>query len=396
MDAAPAATSPPHHGGGVAQPALAGIVAAVVGFAGSFAIVLAGLHAVGASDAQASSGLLVLSIGMGVCGSVLSYRYKMPLSIAWSTPGAALLITAGHVDGGYAAALGAFLLAGALVVLAGLSARVTKAITSIPGPLASGLLAGVLLQVCIQPARALVDVPGHAAPVIATWLVLWVFARRWAIIGALAVLAATVVIDPAAGHHHAHALPQLTLTAPAFHLGTLIGLGVPLFLVTMVSQNVAGLSVLAANGYVAPVRPALVATGAGSMIGAPFGGHAINLAAITMAMCAGPEADPDPQRRWIAGVANGLIYFVLGPLAGLATVLLAASPVVLIECIAGLAMLPTLAASLRAATDDDTLRDPAIATFVVSASGITAFGITAPFWGLVAGLLLLGARSLKA
>jgi benzoate membrane transport protein len=395
MDAAPAATSPPH-GGGVAAPALAGIVAAVVGFAGSFAIVLAGLHAVGASDAQASSGLLVLSIGMGVTGAGLSYRYKMPLSIAWSTPGAALLVTAGHVSGGYPAALGAFLLAGALVVLAGLSERVTKAIISIPGPLASGLLAGVLLEVCVQPARALVDVPGHAAPVVATWLVLWVFARRWAVIGALAVLALTVIIDPASGHHHAHALPQLTLTAPTFHLGTLIGLGVPLFLVTMVSQNVAGLSVLAANGYVAPVRPALVATGAGSMIGAPFGGHAINLAAITMAMCAGPDADPDPQRRWIAGLANGLIYFVLGPLAGLATVLLAASPVVLIECIAGLAMLPTLAASLRAATDDDSYRDPAIATFVVSASGITAFGITAPFWGLVAGLLLLGARSLKA
>jgi benzoate membrane transport protein len=393
MDAAPAAVSPPP--GGVAQPVLAGIVAAIVGFAGSFAIVLAGLHAVGASDAQASSGLLALSIGMGVTGSALSYRYKMPLSVAWSTPGAALLVTAGHISGGYPAALGAFLFAGALVVLAGLSDRVTKAIISVPGPLASGLLAGVLLQVCIQPARALVAVPGHAAPVVATWLVLWVFARRWAIIGALAVLAVTVVIDPAGGHHHAHALPQLTLTAPAFHLGTLLGVGVPLFLITMVSQNVAGLSVLAANGYTAPVKPALVATGAGSMVAAPFGGHAINLAAITMAMCAGPDADPDPSRRWIAGVANGLIYFVLGPLAGLATVLLAASPVVLIECIAGLAMLPTLASSLRAATDDDDRRDPAIATFVVSASGITAFGITAPFWGLVAGLLLLGVRSLK-
>lgn len=395
MDAAPAATSPPH-GGGVAQPALAGIVAAVVGFAGSFAIVLAGLHAVGASDAQASSGLLVLSLAMGVTGATLSYRYKMPLSIAWSTPGAALLVTAGHVSGGYPAALGAFVFAGVLVVLTGLSDRATSAIVRIPGPLASGLLGGVLLEVCIQPARALVAVPGHAAPVIATWLALWVFARRWAIIGALAVLALTVVIDPAAGHHHAHALPQLTLTAPSFHLGTLLGLGVPLYLITMVSQNVAGMSVLAANGYTAPVKPALVATGAGSIAGAPFGGHAINLAAITMALCAGPEADPDPKRRWIAGVGNGLIYFVLGPLAGLATVLLAASPVVLIECIAGLAMLPTLAASLRAATDDDTLRDPAIATFVVSASGITAFGITAPFWGLVAGLLLLGARSLKA
>jgi benzoate membrane transport protein len=383
-------------GAGWAQPAIAGLVAALVGFAGSFAIVLAGLHAVGAGDAQASSGLLVLSLGMGVTGATLSYRYKMPLSVAWSTPGAALLVTAGPVGGGYAAAIGAFLLAGALVVAAGLSRRMTRAIVAIPRPLASGLLAGVLLQVCVAPARAVVEVPGLAAPMVATWLVLWVVARRWAVPGALVAVAIAVAIDPAPGAGAAHVLPQLTLTAPAFDLGTLIGVGLPLFVVTMVTQNVAGISVLAAHGYAAPVRPALVATGAASVAGAPFGGHAINLAAITAAMAAGPDAGPDPSRRWIAGMANGLAYLVLGPLAGLATVLLAASPVVLIEAVAGLALLGTLGAALRAAVDAEDGRDAAVATFVVSASGITALGISAPFWGLVAGLALLGAQRARA
>jgi benzoate membrane transport protein len=300
------------------------------------------------------------------------------------------------VHGGYAAALGAFVLANVLVVISGLSARVTRAIVAIPGALASGLLAGVLLQVCVAPARAMVDVPGHAAPVIATWLVLWLTARRWAVIGALAVAALTVAIDPRTGAHAGHLLPQLTLTAPHFDLGTLIGVGLPLFVVTMVSQNVAGLSVLAAHGYTPPVRPALTSTGAASVIGAPFGAHAVNLAAITMAMVAGPDSGPDRDRRWIAGMANGLIYFVLGPLAGVATVLLAASPVVLIEAVAGLALLGTLGAALRAAMDDDDKRDAALVTFVVTASGITALGISAPFWGLVAGLGLLGAQRVRS
>jgi benzoate membrane transport protein len=232
--------------------------------------------------------------------------------------------------------------------------------------------------------------------VVATWLVLWIVARRWAVPGALAATAIAVAIDPAPGAGAAHLLPQLTLTAPHLDVGTLIGVGLPLFVVTMVTQNVAGISVLAAHGYAAPVRPALITTGAASVIGAPFGAHAINLAAITAAMAAGPDAGPDPERRWIAGAVNGLVYVVLGPLAGLATVLLAASPVVLIEAVAGLALLGTLGAALRAAMADDGQREAAVVTLVVSASGITALGISAPFWGLVAGLALLGAQVLAS
>jgi benzoate membrane transport protein len=377
---------------GLLHPVLAGIVAALVGFAGAFAIVLAGLHAVGAGDAQASSGLLVLSISMGAVGVVLSLRHRLPLTIAWSTPGAALLITAGHVHGGYPAALGAFMLAGALIVLSGLWPAMTRAILAIPAPLANGLLAGVLLSVCVAPVRALFDIPALTAPVIVTWLVLTRVSRRWAVPGALLAAAAGVAIDPAQGAGSAHLLPQLTWVTPQFDLGTLVGLGLPLFVVTMVSQNVAGISVLRAHGYTAPLRPVLTATGAASVVGAPFGAHGINLAAITAALTAGPDADPDPARRWIAGVSAGCAYLVMGLGAGLATALLAASPPILIEAVAGLALLGTLGAALRAATAGEEQRDAAMITFVVSASGVAAIGISAPFWGLLGGLAFLAVQ----
>jgi benzoate membrane transport protein len=376
----------------VSQPVVAGVVVALVGFASSFAIVLAGLRAVGASDAQASSGLLVLSVAMGIVAITLSLAYKMPLSIAWSTPGAALLVSAGHVGGGYAGALGAFALAGLLIVVAGLWGPLTRAITAIPGPIASGLMAGVLLPICLAPVHAVVDVPELAIPMVVVWLALWKVARRWAVPGALVAAAIGVALDPVSGGGATHLLPQLTWVTPSLHLGTLLGLGLPLFVVTMVSQNVAGMSVLAAHGYAAPMKPVLVATGAATVIGAPLGGHGINLAAVTAAMAAGPDADPDPARRWITAVSAGAVYLVLGLGAGLATALLGASPPVLIEGVAGLALLGTLAGALRAATEEDDLRDPAIITFVVSASGITALGVSAPFWGLVAGLGFLAVQ----
>jgi benzoate membrane transport protein len=376
----------------LSQPVVAGVVVALVGFASSFAIVLAGLKAVGASDAQASSGLLVLSVAMAIVAITLSFTYKMPLSMAWSTPGAALLVSAGHVSGGYAAALGAFVLAGLLIVVAGLWRPLTRAIMAIPGPLASGLMAGVLLPICLAPVHAVVDVPKLAIPTVVVWLVLWKVARRWAVPGALAAAAIGVALDPVSGAGSAHLLPQLTWVTPSLNLGTLLGVGLPLFIVTMVSQNVAGMSVLAAHGYAAPMRPVLVATGAATVVGAPMGGHGINLAAITAAMAASPDADPDPARRWITAASAGAVYLVLGLGAGLATALLGASPPVLIEGVAGLALLSTLGGALRAATDDDEQREAAIVTFVVSASGITALGISAPFWGLVAGLVLLGVQ----
>lgn len=376
----------------LSQPVFAGIVASLVGFAGSFPIVLAGFHAVGASDAEAASGLLALSVAMGVCGLGLSLGTRMPISVAWSTPGAALLVASGSVAGGWHAALGAFLLAGVLVVLTSLSSRLTRLIASVPVPLASALLAGVLLSVCIQPARAVVQQPRLATPVVVAWLVLSLFARRWAVLGALAVAALGVAIHPSASAPPAHLAPQLIALGPHFVPGTLIGVGIPLFVVTMVSQNVAGLSVLSTFGYRPEVRPLLGGTGAASIAVAPFGGHAVNLAAITAALSAGPDAHPDPDRRWIAAAAGSALYIALGAASGLSTALLGASPVVLIEAVAGLALLGTLGAALRSATREEGARDAAMVTLAVTVSGISVAGISAPFWGFVAGLALFGLR----
>ena len=375
---------------GVLQPALAGIVASLVGFAGSFAIVLAGLRAIGASPAESASGLLILSVLMGLCGIVLGLRYRMPIAIAWSTPGAALLVSAGIQPGGYSAALGAFVVTGVLIVLSGLWQRVGGWLSAIPAPLASALLAGVLLPVCLSPARAAVDWPGLAFPVIVVWAVLLRVGRRWAVPGALAAAAVAVAIDPSHGAGgHQDALPTLIFTMPSFHLGAIVGLAIPLFIVTMASQNITGFSVLSTFGYRPHHRPLLTSTGAATIVAAPFGGHAVNLAAITAALMAGPDAHPDPERRWIASVSSGFVYLVLGLAAGLATVLVGAAPPVLIEAVAGLALLPTLGGALATALADDDYRDAAVVTFAVSASAITAVGISAPFWGLVAGLLLL-------
>lgn len=380
-----AATAP----AGTLQPALAGAVASIVGFAGSFTVVLAGLAGVGATDAQAASALLALCLVMGVVAIGLGLRERMPVAIAWSTPGAALLATVGVPDGGWPAAVGAFLVAAALTILAGLWRPLGRAIAAIPGPLASAMLAGVLLPICQGPAEAVVDIPAQAIPVVATWLVLLRFARRWAVPGSLVAAAVAVALGggfdvPAGG-----LLPHPEWTTPVFDLGTVVGLAIPLFIVTMASQNVTGMTVLASFGYRPALRPILLSTGVGSAVAAPFGGHAINLAAITAALSAGPDAHPDPARRWIASVSGGVVYLVLGLGAGLATALVSSAPPVLVQCVAGLALLGALGGALAAAVADPELREAAVATLVVSASGITALKISAPFWGLLAGLLVL-------
>ena len=375
---------------GDGQPLIAGVVAGIVGFAAAFTVVLQGLRGVGATADEAASGLLVLCLAVGVVAVALAWRTRMPVAIAWSTPGAALLITAGPVEGGWPAAVGAFLLAAALTVAAGLWAPFGRAIARIPAPLASGLLAGVLLPICLAPAQAATELPSLALPVIAVWALLLLVARRWAVPGALAAAAVAVAVsgDLAPGWGD-DPLPVLTWTTPSFHLGTLVGLGLPLFLVTMASQNLTGMSVLALHGFRPQLPPVLVATGAASAAGAPFGAHGINLAAITAALSASPDAHPDPSRRWIASAAAGGFTAVLGLSAGLVTAVLAASPPLLVRTVAGLALVGALTAALAAATAEEDAREAAVVTFVVSASGIAVAGISAPFWGLAAGLTLL-------
>ena len=367
-----------------------GILAAIVGFASSFPVVLQGLTAVGASQREAASGLMALSIAMGICAIVLSLRRKQPISIAWSTPGAALLATTATVDGGFATAVGAFLVCGALIVIAGLWKKLGDWVASIPAALANAMLAGVLLGLCLAPVKAVAQVPALALPVVLVWAVLIVVKRLYAVPVAVALTLALIgFTTPADTLGKATLMPDPVLVLPHFSLAGVIGIALPLFIVTMASQNIPGIAVLNANGYRPEPGPLFRATGLWSLASAPFGGHAVNLAAITAALCAGPDAHPDPARRYWSAVVAGIAYVALGLLASLATSFIAASPPILIQAVAGLALLGALAGSMMGAVAAVNDREAAVVTFVVTASGISFFGISGAFWGLLAGGLIL-------
>jgi benzoate membrane transport protein len=380
---------------GRTQPLLAGVVTALVGFASSFTVVLAGLRAVGATDAQAASGLLALCVAAGLSAAWLGLRHRLPITIAWSTPGAALLVATGPVAGGWPVAVGAFIVSSLLIVVAGLFPALGRAVAAIPTPIAGAMLAGVLLPLCTAPVRALVEVPRLAAPVVVAWLLLHRFARRWAVPAALAVAVAAIALTSPGASLDGRGLdgsglwPAVELTAPAWTVSALVGLALPLFLVTMAAQNVPGMAVLVGYGYRPPFGAALRTTGLTSLLAAPAGGHGVNLAAITAALAAGPDAHPDPERRWIASVTAGAGLAVLGLGAGLATALVAVAPPVLIEAVAGLALLGALATAVSSAVAEPATREAAVVTFVVTASGVSLVGVGGAFWGLLAGGLML-------
>ncbi|MDQ4135256.1 MAG: benzoate/H(+) symporter BenE family transporter, partial [Pseudomonadota bacterium] len=255
------------------QPIAAGVVAAVTGFASSFALVIAGLGAVGASPAQAASGLLALCVLQGILAMLLSFRYRIPLAFAWSTPGAALLLASGATED-FSAAVGAFLLSGVFIVLTGLWPALGRAITGIPKPLASAMLAGILFPICVAPVTASIEVPWLTLPVVAVWVVLYRFAPRWATPGAMAATALAVAGTAGTDWLANPVLtPTLALTAPSFDPVVLVSLGIPLYIVTMAGQNVPGFAVLTTFGHRAPAGPMLVGTGAASLIGGVAGGH---------------------------------------------------------------------------------------------------------------------------
>lgn len=375
----------------VSRPIVAGIVTALVGFTSTFAVVLTGLDAVGASPAQAASGLLAVSLAMGLACIVLAWRYRMPITAAWSTPGAALLVATGSVEGGWPAAVGAFLVTAALILLTALWPALGALIARIPPSIAQAMLAGVLLPLCLAPITGVVANPWGVLPVVLTWLVFARLAPRWAVplafVAAAVVVAVSLVsagtpVDPAA------LLPRFELTMPAFTVGALVGIALPLFIVTMASQNVPGIAIMRSFGYEVPWRPAMLVTGLGTTLGAPAGGHAINLAAISAALAASPDADPDPDRRWLAGVSTGASYLVLGAFSAAFATLVVLAPTAVIPAVAGLALFGAFGAAVQQAIDDPGERLPAVVTFLVAASGIAVLGVSAAFWALVAGLLV--------
>ncbi len=379
-------------GAGRGQAVGAGIIAASVGFTSSWAVVLAGLTAVGATPAQAASGLLAVCVTQALGMWVLGVRYRLPITLAWSTPGAALLAGAGAVSGGWPAAVGAFVATGVLIVLTGLWSRLGRLITAIPAEVAQAMLAGVLLPLCLAPLRALTTSSAAVvAPVLVVWLVLQRFASRWAVPGAFGTAVVAAGIAMVAGHHGVRAadlVPRLELTVPHWSWQAMIGIAVPLYVVTMAAQNLPGVAVMSSFGYRVPWRASMTVTGLGTIAGASAGGHAINLAAISAALAAAPSAHPDPCRRWWSTMAAGACYLILAPASAALVALAAAAPAGVLETVAGLALIATFGAALTAALGSATHRTAAMVTFLVSASGIAVFGIGAAFWAVLAGLLV--------
>lgn len=373
------------------QPIIAGVIGAVTGFASSFAIVIAGLLAVGASPDEAASGLLVLCIAQALLAAVLSWQSKLPLSFAWSTPGAALLVAAGGSTGSYGAAIGAFIVCGLLIVVSGLWSWLGRAMTRIPMPLAGAMLAGILFPICIAPVTAVIEEPLLAAPVIIVWLLLVRWWPRWAVPAAMLVAIVGVIVSAGSEWMLGATLtPGFTLTMPELDPFVIVSLGVPLYIVTMAGQNVPGFAVLATLGYRSvPARRMLAASGAATVLAAPFGGYALNLAALTAALMAGPDSHPDPARRWVAPVAGGATYVVLGLGAGVATALVSAAPPILIIAVAGLALLGAFTTGLVSAFEVPETRLTAAVTLIVVASGVVVLGVGSAFWGLIVGALVM-------
>jgi benzoate membrane transport protein len=368
---------------------VAGFVTVLVGFASAAVIVFQAAGAVGATEAQVSSWLLALGLGMGLTCSLLSLRYRVPIVTAWSTPGAALLATSG-AGLTIEEATGAFLVSAALVTLVGFSGWFERAMDRIPVPIASGMLAGVLLRFGLGLFTAMSTQLTLALAMFLAYLAARRLAPRYAVIVALLVGVAIALVQ---GLLHVEAvrlaLARPVWVTPRFTPGAVVGVALPLFVVTMASQNVPGVAVIRASGYTVPISPLIGWTGLANLALAPFGAFTVNLAAITAAICMGREAHEDPRRRYVAAVFAGIFYLIVGIFGATVVALFLAFPAELVAAIAGLALLATIGNGLASAVGSENQREPALVTFLVTASGIAPAGIGSAFWGLVAGVMTL-------
>ncbi|MBZ7126208.1 benzoate/H(+) symporter BenE family transporter [Klebsiella grimontii] len=364
---------------------LAGFVAVLVGYASSAAIIWQAAAAAGADASQIAGWMTALGLGMGVSTLALTLWRKVPILTAWSTPGAALLVT-GLQGVTLSQAVGVFIFANALIVLCGITGIFARLMKIIPHSLAAAMLAGILLRFGMQAFASLQGNLLLCGSMFAVWLLCKVWLPRFAVVAAL--LAGGAV----AGFSGEVTTSQIAFSfvapswiAPEFTPALLLSVGVPFFLVTMASQNAPGFATLQASGYRVPVSPLIVATGGLALLLSPFGVYSICIAAITAAICQSPEAHPDPQKRWLAAAAAGVFYLLAGIFGGSITSLMSALPMAWIQMLAGLALLGTISGSLFQALNQESEHDAAVVTFLVTASGVTLGGVGSAFWGLVLG-----------
>ena len=367
----------------------AGFVAVLVGFTSSVAIVFQAATALGATPAQISSWMWALGLGMGLCSLLPSLWLRQPVMVAWSTPGAAVLATAG-AGFGMSEAVGAFIVCALLIALVGATGWFERVMDRLPMSIAAALLAGVLTRFGLQAFSALQSQFVLVGAMLLAYLVgrrLW---PRYAVVGVLGAgtLAAALAGQLSFGGVH-WGLAAPVWTPPVFTLGAVVSLALPLFVVTMASQNLPGVAAIRAAGYAMPISKLVTLTGVATLLLAPFGAFALNLSAITAAICMGREAHPDPARRYVAAVSCGAIYCVIGLFGAAVTGVLTAFPREMVAAIAGLALLGSIGNGLAVALKDEAHRESALITFLVTLSGVTLAGIGSAFWGVVAGALAL-------
>ncbi len=368
---------------------IAGFVAVLVGFTSSAVIVFQAAQALQATPAEIASWMCALGLGMGLTSIALSLRFRVPVLTAWSTPGAAMLITSA-AGVSMPEAIGAFLVSAALITISGFSGWFERMIGRVPISIASGMLAGVLLRFGLDAFIAMKTQFVLVFPMFCAYLICRRLLPRYAIVVTLLLgvgIAATQGLLHVDGLRLELARP--VFTTPEFSWRALIGIALPLYVVTMASQNIPGVAVIRASGYQVPISPLIGWTGAANLLLAPFGGFALNLAAITAAICMGREAHENPERRYVAAIAAGVFYVLIGLFGATVGALFLAFPKELVLAIAGFALLGTIGSGLAGALGQEAEREPALLTFLVTASGIALAGIGSAFWGLLAGLAAL-------
>lgn len=370
-------------------PFLAGTVASTTGSVATFGIALAGLAAMNATAEQASTAIAVSLFGYGLLSIILSWRLKMPVSVVWSTPGAAFLATSTALGATFQQAVAGFMLSAILLLLTALWPVLGKLVAKIPPSISAAMLAGVIFPFVISVVHASVDYPALLAPVVICWLVLNKWLKIWA--SPVAILLGFVLIGLSSVRGDQPTLgfwPEFLPVLPDFSAFTFVAIGVPLYLITMASQNLPGLAIMQALGFSLPTKQVLGATGSGSLIASVFGSFGLNLAAITAALNADEHAAKEPSRRWIAAAFGGVVYIIFGLLTVPFASFVLSVPRELLLSLAGLALLNTFAGALKTAVAEDDTRLPAIITFLIGAAGITVLNIGGAFWALVVGLTI--------